>query len=212
MEQSESIAGLAAALVAAQHDIRNPVKDCVNPFFKSRYADLASVRDAVVPVLAQHGLAVVQMPCVLGVAPALASTLVHKSGEWMRSVMLLNAVKSDPQGMGSAITYARRYALQSIAGVAAEDDDDGNAGSEPPRQQAKSAAPSPPAPAPPSTAMLKDAMQRKGWAWKSVLAFVNDNEGASYSNDTLPDKMKPEHLGRFYEWLTKQPDAVKQTA
>lgn len=210
--QSESIAKLALDIVAAQNELRNPVKDSVNPFFKSRYADLAAVRDAVVPVLAKFGLAVVQMPSVLDGAPALTSTLIHKSGEWMASTMLLNAVKSDPQGMGSAITYARRYALQAIAGVTAEDDDDGNAGSHPPRQQGGHATNELPAPKPPTTSELKVALQAKGWTWKAALSFVNDNEGASYNAETLPDKMKADHLARFYEWLRKQPDATKQPA
>ena len=85
-EQSPSIAALTAALVKAVGDMKNPIKDSTNPHFKSRYADLAAVRDAVVPVLAKHGLAVLQMPTdVPGpdgtYLPALTTLLTHTSGE-----------------------------------------------------------------------------------------------------------------------------------
>lgn len=136
IDQSPTLNELATALAAAQSKMQNPVKDRVNPFFKSLYADLASVRDAVLPVLTDHGLSVVQLPCVTGSgAPGLRTVLMHKSGEWIGSTMLVNPVKNDPQGMGSALTYARRYALQSLVGVAAEEDDDGNAGTKPSGQQ-----------------------------------------------------------------------------
>lgn len=131
VRRSAGIGQLAAAMAKAQAELRNPPKDSVNPHFKSRYADLATVRDVVMPVLAKHGLAVVQMPCDLGDHPALMTLLTHASGEWLESTMRTRPTKNDPQGMGSAITYARRYSLQSLAGVAADDDDDGAAGSRP---------------------------------------------------------------------------------
>jgi hypothetical protein len=114
--------------------MKNPPKDAVNPHFKSRYADLATVRDTVVPVMAKHGLAVMQLPCDVDGLPALTTLVVHTSGEWVETTILLRPTKNDPQGVGSALTYMRRYALQSIAGVAADDDDDGNAGSHHPAQ------------------------------------------------------------------------------
>jgi hypothetical protein len=78
------------------------------------------------PVLARHDLAVLQLPCELDGAAALTTLLSHTSGEWIETTIKLRPVRNDPQGVGSALTYARRNALQSIAGVAAEDDDDGN--------------------------------------------------------------------------------------
>lgn len=144
--KSDSIANLAAALVAAQAELRNPPKDQNNPFFKSKYADLATVREYVVPVFHKHGLAVTQLPTTVDGEPCLCSILVHKSGEYISTTIQLHAVKKpvkaerpgqqeqakptepqhDPQGVGAAITYARRYALQSIAGITADEDDDGN--------------------------------------------------------------------------------------
>jgi hypothetical protein len=136
VRRSAAIGALAAAMAKAQAELRNPPKDSVNPHFKSRYADLATVRDAVVPVLAKNGLAVMQFPCELDDAPALTTVLAHASGEWYETTMKLRPLKNDPQGVGSALTYGRRYALQAIAGVAADDDDDdGHAASQPPRQQ-----------------------------------------------------------------------------
>lgn len=150
IQQSESVSKLFAALVAAGGEMKNPPKDSVNPHYKSRYADLATVLDTVRPVLAKHKLAVVQMPTEMDGGPGLATTLVHESGEWMRSTVRLYPAKSDPQGIGSALTYARRYGLQAALGIAADDDDDGHTGSSPAtppkqaeRQPPKAAEPSP---------------------------------------------------------------------
>lgn len=148
---SEGCAALAKALRAAQAEMKNPPKDSVNPHFKSRYADLATVRDAVIPVLAKHGLCVVQLPCEVEAGPALRTLLMHESGEWIGTTTLLRALGNDPQKIGSALTYCRRYALQSVAGVAADDDDDGTAG-------ARSAKPEP-APLPPLKTPAQPAAQ-----------------------------------------------------
>ena len=144
VRRSESIAALAAAMCKAQAELKNPPKDSINPHYKSRYADLATVRDVVVPVLARHGLAVMQLPSDLAGSPALTTILTHTSGEFIESTARLNPVKNDPQGIGSALTYMRRYSLLGLAGVAAEDDDDGHAATHRPQPQQKPAAqPSP---------------------------------------------------------------------
>lgn len=132
VRRSLTLGGLAKALARAQAELKNPPKDSVNPHFKSKYADLATVRDVVVPALSRHGLAVLQLPCELGDAPALTTLLMHgESGEWVETTIRLRPSKPDPQGVGSALTYLRRYSLQSLAGVAADDDDDGHAASSP---------------------------------------------------------------------------------
>ncbi len=148
VRRSASIAALAKAMAAAQGELKNPPKDSVNPHFKSKYADLATVRDAVVPVLARHKLAVMQFPCEMDDQPALLTLLAHESGEWIETTTKLRPVKLDPQSIGSSQTYAKRYALQAIAGVAADEDDDGNAGSKPGPQQQKQSPPPPPPPEP----------------------------------------------------------------
>lgn len=122
MERSEQINELAAALSKAQGELKGAKKDSRNPFFKSSYADLASVWDACRDALVHHGLSVTQTTEV-GDLPTLTTTLLHSSGQWISGRLQIKPVKDDSQGMGSAMTYARRYALAAIVGVAAEDDD-----------------------------------------------------------------------------------------
>jgi hypothetical protein len=119
--------------VAAQAEFAPVAKDKDNPFFKSRYADLASVMATVQPVLARHKLAVTQLIGFTvdesGAArDTLTTILAHESGEALESVMLLHMPKKEPQAQGSATTYARRYALMSLLNIVADDDDDGNRG------------------------------------------------------------------------------------
>ncbi|MDF1769864.1 ERF family protein [Maricaulis sp.] len=125
MQRSESIAALAAALAAAQAEMEAARKDSTNPHFKSSYADLRSAWEACRGPLTKNGLAIAQFACTEEGGAGVETVLTHKSGEWMSEKLILPIGKRDAQGCGSAITYARRYALMAIAGVAA-DDDDGN--------------------------------------------------------------------------------------
>lgn len=127
-EQSEQINELAAALAKAQGKITGALKDSANPFFKSKYADLASVWDACRAALSENGLSVIQLPESDDSGVFVITTLAHSSGQWMRSRLRLTPKDTSPQGMGSAITYGRRYALAAAVGVA-QIDDDGNAAS-----------------------------------------------------------------------------------
>lgn len=130
MEHSESIANLAKALATAQGQMKPAAENAANPFYKTRYADLASIWDACRDALSQNGLAVIQIPGETYNEPPrveLTTILAHASGEWIKSILIMPLVKADPQGYGSAITYARRYALAAIVGVVAGDDDDANA-------------------------------------------------------------------------------------
>lgn len=126
MNKSDSITKLAEALSAFQGELKPAKKDEVNPFFKSKYADLASIYEVIREPLAKHGLSVAQLPYVWNDDKVILTTmLLHSSGEWLSSELLVTPVKAnDPQSMGSALTYARRYALGAILGVAAEEDDD----------------------------------------------------------------------------------------
>jgi hypothetical protein len=133
--QSPTIAELAKALCKFQGSLKNPVKDSTNPFFKSKYATLDAVWEAIRTSLCENGLSVVQsfdpeLDTDIGLVQ-LTTTLLHNSGEWISGTLTMKPVKNDPQGMGSAITYARRYALAALVGVAPEEDDDGNAASQP---------------------------------------------------------------------------------
>src|SRR5271154_7147109 len=128
MQSSESINELATALAKAQGMLTGALKDSANPFFKSKYADLASCWDACRAALSTHGLAVAQFPTTQDGGLYLVTHLLHTSGQWMRSSLAVTPKDDTPQAMGSAITYARRYALCAVVGVA-QIDDDGNAAS-----------------------------------------------------------------------------------
>lgn len=127
IQQSESVKNLNASLALAQGEIENAVKNAANPHFKNRYADLAEIINTVRPVFSKYGLAVVQFPSYdaeFGVV-GITTHLTHSSGEWLTTDLPAGAPtpKKDPQGVGSAITYLRRYALAALANIAQEDDD-----------------------------------------------------------------------------------------
>lgn len=124
--QSENINELATALSKAQGEMQAAIKDSVNPFFKSKYADLGSVWDAARPVLSKHGLCVIQATDIINDKIVMVTTLAHSSGQWMKSIIPLNPAKNDSQGIGASITYLRRYSLSAIVGVVCDEDDDGN--------------------------------------------------------------------------------------
>lgn len=129
MQTSEKIGEIAKAFAAAQLELENVTKDKTNPAFKSQYATLAAVLDVVRPVMAKHGIAIVQAPGNNAEGyVTVTTTLAHASGEWMSSCVVVPTPKNDAQGVGSAISYGRRYSLAAMCGVAQEDDD-GNAAS-----------------------------------------------------------------------------------
>jgi len=138
---SEQIGELAASLSKAQGSILTADRDKKNPFYGSKYADLASCWDAIRKPLSENGLAIIQLAETCGPTVAVTTILAHSSGQWISGRLAMTPVRqlskaegggwepaNDPQAIGSAITYARRYALSAIAGIAA-DDDDGNAAS-----------------------------------------------------------------------------------
>lgn len=141
LTHSPTIGELAKALAAARKEFKAVKKDTVNPFFKSKYADLSAVISATEEALARQGLVIVQSPHMNGERISVTTMLFHGSGEWMRDELSLPLSKFDAQGAGSAITYARRYAYQSFVNVAAESDDDANAAV---GNAAKTAMPKPP--------------------------------------------------------------------
>lgn len=130
MDRSPQIELLAVALSKAQAMLKSAPKDSLNPHFKSRYADLASALDACREALAAHGFSVSQHPTSEGKVVRLETILLHASGQFLSSTLTMTAQQDTPQGIGSAVTYARRYALMAIVGIAA-DDDDGEQASKP---------------------------------------------------------------------------------
>jgi len=123
MNQSDQINELATALSKAQAEIQPALKDSVNPFFKSKYADLSSVWHACKDPLTKNGLSVLQMMDYKEGQLVLLTTLAHASGQWVRSCLPILSAKQDAQSIGSAITYMRRYSLAALVGVTTDDDD-----------------------------------------------------------------------------------------
>ena len=153
--QSDNIAELAAALAKAQTEIGSVQKDAANPYFKSSYATLATVWEAVRPTLSKNGLSVVQMPGSDERGYYVQTQLMHGSGQWIRSTTYMKPAKEDPQGIGSLISYARRYALQAMV-MACPDDDDGEAAMGRP-QGKTNAAPTKPVESPKSVQKVETA-------------------------------------------------------
>lgn len=142
MRHSEQIDAIAASLAAAQGEMPAAPLDGKNPHFGSKYATLAALVQTSRPVLARHGLAIVQGR---GADGGIETTILHTSGQWITADGVpMRPVKDDPQGIASAITYARRYGLAAAVGLVADDDDDGNAataGNGPQRPQGASTPP-----------------------------------------------------------------------
>lgn len=189
---STSLAQLAAALATAQGEMAAAAKGNINPHFRSKYADLASVWDACRAPLSKHGLAVLQPVRADGPKVTVTTILAHKSGEWISESLTMTAAQNTAQAIGSAITYGRRYGLSAMVGIA-PDDDDGNAASAPRRQQAEAddmtgfvedTAPKPPdgyedwlndlaAVADEGTAPLQETWKKSKTAFRSYLTATN---------------------------------------
>src|SRR5690606_4567557 len=127
-------------LVKARAKFKAAVKDAKNPHFKSAYVSLDGVVDAVTDALLSHNIFPTQQTDIQDGRTVLHTRFLHTSGQWIGSVYPVHPVKSDPQGEGSALTYARRYALMALAGIAPEDDDGNAAVSAVERDNAKEAA------------------------------------------------------------------------
>lgn len=131
----ESIKQISVAILKAQKEMGNPLKESKNPFFKSSYASLNSVREAVIPSLNEHGISVLQPMVNIDGKNYIKTLLLHESGESLESLTeIIYAKQNDAQAQGSGITYARRYGLQSMVCVGA-DDDDGNGATRPPKAE-----------------------------------------------------------------------------
>lgn len=142
---SPEIGELVKALAAARKTFKAIKKESVNPYYKSRYADLSAVIEATDEALAAQGIVVVQSPRLENNYAVVTTMLMHSSGQWMRDDLSMPLGKADAHGAGSAITYARRYAYQSFLNVAAEADDDANTAAGKDTQAKIAALPRPPA-------------------------------------------------------------------
>ena len=177
MNMSDDIAELATALAKAQGEIQDASKGAENPYYKSKYADLAAVRSVIREPLAKNGLSIVQLPKTMDGGVEVQTMLLHSSGQYISSNLFMPAAKSDAHGVGSAITYARRYSLMSILSLATEDDD-GNAAVESVKRQ-------PPAPkAAPSKNVLAEGALAAAKGTASLTAWWNSLPEAT--RKTLP--------------------------
>lgn len=158
MNKSESIKNLAVAMNKAQNAMSGAAKSKSNPFFKSKYADLGAVIEAVKTPFADNGLSYVQFPIEESGRIGIETILMHESGEWLSNSFTVQLTKQDAQGAGSAITYCRRYGLQAVAGIPSEDDD-GNAASKGASKL--------------TIADLKKVIKESGWREEQVLNTFN---------------------------------------
>ena len=228
MKHSDELKNLAKALAKFQADIKDPARDKDNPYFKSKYVALDGLLDAVRPVLAANGLSFIQSPVSNGQDMGVATLLMHDSGEWIESdPFMLHAVKNDPQAGGSAITYARRYSLSAVLGVAWDDDDDANMATK--GHQSRSNAQNAPAKGDctkagrqaEKTASSSSQTQKKPTSvddyYQLVIDWARANEAVMFIGPLLKEKFNKGHFKElslaeakaFYENVGKLVDAAK---
>nr|DAT34508.1 MAG TPA: ERF superfamily protein [Caudoviricetes sp.] len=139
MKKSETLTEFSKAFAKTQQEMKQPLKDANNPFFKSKYVPLENVVEAITESASKNGLSFTQFPSSDEDGNVTVGTLVmHSSGEWIEyDPIKMKPVKNDPQSIGSAITYAKRYALSAIFGITSDQDDDGNEATQTKKQQPK---------------------------------------------------------------------------
>lgn len=202
MTTTQETKNIAAALAKAQSAMKPAEFDKVNPAFKSRYATLASIFEACRLPLTANGIAVVQGVEAEGSTVRVTTTLLHVSGESLTSTLTLTATQGTPQGIGSAITYGRRYGISALVGVVADEDDDANAASTKPDRSGSRVGPKPEVVTPETmTTPKRDAEQRKrdivnelkamGYEPAGVSHFVKETLGHDKAkDDTDLDKLE----------------------
>lgn len=212
LTKSESCESLFGALAKAQSEIGVAVFDSVNPHFRSKYASLSAVREVIKGPFAKHGLSVSQWLDGEGQEILLTTLLTHSSGQYIQSTFPLLLQKRDMQGLGSATTYARRYALAAIAGVVSDEDDDGNEASIP--RPTKSMTESAPAP---MATRVSSAPRETHQAQPQVTQDLSDPAnyviqiGKKYKGKRLGEI--PSHeLKNYYEYFVAQRDQGKKIA
>lgn len=189
-------AGLYQALAAAQAQMGPAIKDSVNPAFRSRYADLASVMAACIPALTSNGIAVLQPPCEIDGQRCVKTILAHESGETVECAVPLIVSKNDMQSYGSAVTYARRYGLMAMAGIAPDDDDGNAAVASAPNQEERQQGPNPVEVACDSFAKAETVDALKA-IWNDLPAQVKANKRVEDAKEAAKARLtaKPADLG-----------------
>jgi hypothetical protein len=174
MRTSEQINEIAEAMALAQAEIKPATKDAVNPAYRSKYADLTAVWSAIRGPLSKHKIAVWQdTELVADVGVAVTTRLAHASGQWVEfGPLTVPCAKKDAHGVGSAASYAKRYAIAAAVGVVAEDDDDGNEASQKPAPPVETTAPRTTRPIPTGAVLLQKTEQHKTSAGKPYWLLV----------------------------------------
>ena len=192
------VAELFAAFAKAQASMGDVLKQANNPAFRSKYADLASVVEAVTPALNANGLAMIQAPSFDGEVVGVETVIAHTAGGFMRSTFRIRPAKADAHGLGSAVTYARRYALMAVCGVAPEDDDGNAASGDGPGGQRFT----------PVSAPAKSAHQaRKDGKWLELEAALHMAETVS-ELDAACARLKVSHYDQLPPSWQRQADAL----
>lgn len=181
MTESPTIGKLAEALAKAQAQMGPAIKAAKNPFYKSTYAKLEDVIEAIRVPLSSNGLSWVQPLQEEGDSTYLVTKLMHISGEWVSGRMKLIPMKKDMQGMAGAITYAKRFSLSAMVGLA-EEDDDGNSTIHKPAPQTQAVKPD-------KKAILHGLMQKTGWEKEELARTIERiSNGKTCLAGTLDDK------------------------
>lgn len=228
MKHSDELKNIAKALAKFQADIKDPARDKDNPYFKSKYVALDGLLAAVRPVLATNGLSFIQSPVSNGQDMGVTTLLMHDSGEWIESdPFVLHAVKNDPQSGGSAITYARRYSLSAVLGVAWDDDDDANIATKDPHSSSNARNDRPKGNYTKTggqaekNASSSSQMQKKPTSvddyYQLVIDWARANEAVMFIGPLLKERFNKGHFKElslaeakaFYENIGKLVDAVK---
>ena len=200
MKMSSEINEVAKALAKVQSEMGSVAKDSSNPFFKSKYADLAACWSSVAPLLTKNGLSVTQICDEPSgeedkTSVIIETVLMHESGQWIAGRLKMVPVKSDPQGIGSCITYARRYALMAITGLVADEDDDGNAASTQNKGSSTKSSPKKPATIVDRARGVFLRAKENGMKQDAILAKMEELTGKKDPKDFTEDEMK-----RVEEW------------
>jgi hypothetical protein len=207
---SSDTSALYQALAAAQADMQGAEKDGTNPHFRASYATLSSILRAILGPFNKHGLALVQAPSVADNSVTVTTRITHKSGQFIESAISGPVGgRKDIQAVGSTTTYLRRYAAQSMCGVALDTDDDGNASCAPPdpptrRRQATDAVVISGKHLPRMNATeLRSAASMHGVTLEQCVHFLVDYD------DKAPQNMTAQEQRKFFAWLKDNKEKVK---
>ncbi len=209
---SPEIDKIAGALAKAQSVIENASKDAVNPHFKSKYADLAAVMEACRKPLSANEIAIVQCPSANETEMSMVTMLVHASGQFFASRLSMVPRDNSPQSAGSAITYARRYSLMAMAGIAPDDeDDDGNAanGRQQPYQRQQESRPTTPRPTPPAQQAAAPSRPVPEELRTVFSEMVDDKRHFQVARESYRDRLEVAGGASEYIRLTATFDKIK---